>query len=166
MREKNTFFTLLMGKEWHEWKPEQEYDMIATTFKCTICNKEVKTDDLGQYLNIDFYRDLSGFQIIKEYMEKNLPEVWEEYLEWANEIIPDHYTFTQGVNIILSLDNLLTYLLEHKEEWGWVGCPDLEITTDLGKQVCANWTEYCAHCEVLGKVKSPALLFAEGKEER
>ena len=103
------------------------------------------------------------FFIAKDFMEKKMPKVWEDYLDLLhnmNNFNPDSnsdFPYTFGFNNQLTLDNLLTYLLENTEMWGYEKCPE-----------CYNFlcTPDCPICKGTLKVKSPALLFAEGKEER
>jgi len=160
LEEKNKFFTLLMGKCWHDFPLiEDGFDAdYHSLWRCPQCNVKLGAQ-LPYYDRHDFYHDLSGFQIIKDFMEKNLPKVWEDYLE--SFFLPRTRTYTDTFSEQLSLDNLLDYLLEHKE-WGWVGCPKC----GGDKQIRGVFDIYdCPVCNSNGKVKHPALLFAEGKEE-
>ena len=120
-KDKNKFWTLFVGKEW---------DINVVDFHT------------GMHLitHPDFYHDLSGFQIVKEHIEKEMNTVWEDYI-W--HVLDDGLLRLQDqVNQLLSLDNLLDYLLENTEKWGYT----FGITEKTVE-------------------KHPALLFAEGKEE-
>jgi len=167
--QKNTFWDKLIGNHRHEWK----ITPCLGKWKCdcgeVFYSKLIPPD---RYPNFDYYRNLSGFQTIKEWMEKEMAEVWECYLRWCYDYSPHEgsiWDLTPVLNSILSLDNLLTYLLQPEvvKEWEYMGgkceisaCPTLS-TIDM-IFTCSKYDKgICS-----GKVKHPALLFAEGKEER
>lgn len=112
------------------------------------------------------------FFTVKSFMEKELPVVWEEYLEWcrltctfpAYKVVSQH---TIIFNKQLDLTNLITYLLENTEGWGWVMCPDYNPPRDsdwwFGCWNSSNKQKAC-DCDN-GKVKHQALLFAESLKE-
>lgn len=107
----------------------------------------------------NYYADLSGFQIVKEYMESKWPMLWERYLDdcFTTPIASDIF------NAQLSLDNLLTYLMEHTDRWGWKECP---YCFDGQIDNIDNF-EPCSYCNGTGKVKTDALVYMESlKEER
>jgi len=138
LEEKNHFLTLLIGKCWHEWESRWHY------WQCRKCKKR-KTYGLS-IVPFDYYRDLSGFQIVKEYMETHMPKVWSKYLDHQNKVEAYKFGSLKGLlNAILNLDNFIAYLLEHTE-WAYFDYPDYQ--TGEARQG-----------------KHPALLFAEGKEE-
>jgi hypothetical protein len=172
LEQKNKFFTLLIGKCWHEWKPYEMDNYHFDKIQCSICGVIINSSYSPPPW--DFYASLSGFQIIKEHMEKEFPEVWEEYLEWcrltctfpAYKVVSQH---TIIFNKQLDLTNLITYLLENTEGWGWVMCPDYNPPRDsdwwFGCWNSSNKQKAC-DCDN-GKVKHQALLFAESlKEEK
>lgn len=80
------------------------------------------------------------FSEAKEYMEKEQAELWEHYIFESFSV---NASETEGLNRVLDLSNLITFLLEHREEWGWVE----EYSPPMNME----------------KVKHPALLFAEEK---
>jgi len=164
LEEKNKFFTLLMGKCWHRLEHIKtakrtssgkrypfEYD------KCIYCGKSNS--------NPDYYSDLSGFQIVKEYMEKEMNTVWEDYI-W--HVLDDGLLRLQDqVNQLLSLDNLLDYLLQNKEEWAYTEKRVCEYKDNCGGPCVELMTTVNMYCkDGIICEKHPALLFAEGKEER
>lgn len=111
------------------------------------------------------------FFIAKDFMEKKMPKVWEDYLDLLhnmNNFNPDSnsdFPYTFGFNNQLTLDNLLTYLLQPEvvKEWGWVECEYCKA--DAIYDPINNPTR-CPKCGGTERVKHPAPLFAEGKEER
>jgi hypothetical protein len=111
----------------------------------------------------NYYADLSGFQIVKEYMESKWPMLWERYLDdcFTTPIASDIF------NAQLSLDNLLSFLMENTEMWGWEECEYMKewprILPNGGsaffcEKQCKDKPINCNG----GKVKHPALLYAEG----
>jgi hypothetical protein len=154
LEEKNHFLTLLMGKCWHDQRP--------FSYVCHKCSSSKP--------NIDFYHDLSGFQTVKDFIESQMAETWEKYLRWCYDYSEHEgsiWDLAPVLNAILSLDNLITFLLEN-QEWAWKECPSCNgktivgITTDIYH---GGINIYCGYC-VAGKVKHPerykALEFAEG----
>jgi hypothetical protein len=98
-----------------------------------------------------FHTD-SGFFAVKSFMEKELPDVWEGYLSDTvqREFYYDGYDrYTTTFNAQLNLTNLITFLLDNQEGWAWKEC-----TACTGKDKPINCNG--------GKIKHPALLFAEG----
>jgi hypothetical protein len=159
LEEKNKFWHLFRGKCWHEWEAKH-YSWDSRYGEVTLydCKKCKITDGEGKMPY--YYKDLSGFQIIKEHMEKELPEVWERYLTMYLNNPPvypkrrQYNKFTIAHNKTLSLDNILDYLLENTEEWGWEECTEHRV----------GWPDKCK-CRGTRKVKHPALLFAESLKE-
>lgn len=98
--------------------------------------------------------------VVRKFMEKEMPEVWDEYLLKTL----DEYEFDSAIlNDVLSLDNLLTYLMEHTDRWGWKECP---YCFDGQIDNIDNF-EPCSYCNGTGKVKTDALVYMESlKEER
>jgi hypothetical protein len=105
----------------------------------------------------NYYADLSGFQIVKEYMESKWPMLWERYLDdcFTTPIASDIF------NAQLSLDNLLSFLMENTEMWGWKECPNYGH-----KNYCKLVCLIHGNCRINGKVKHPALLYAESVKEK
>jgi len=95
------------------------------------------------------YFGTAGFFSIQNFMERELPEVWNQYLYETHGNV---WLSTKGwkrydviLNAMLDLDNLLAFLLEHTE-WAYFDYPDPQ--TGEARQG-----------------KHPALLFAEGLKE-
>lgn len=108
----------------------------------------------------DFYSKWDYFFMVKDFMEKEMPEVWNQYLYETHGNV---WLSTKGwkrydviLNAQLSLTNLITYLLDNQEWWAWKPCG--------GILPCAmepvRLELHCVGCEVA--VKHPALLYAEG----
>lgn len=175
LEQKNKFFTLLIGKCWHEWS----WTLEGQIAKCWLCgqlrnfNHSYKSEQTAQltFSNPDYYASLSGFQVIKEHMEKELPLMWACYHWWClKERLPETL---EDIEIILlgdliqmnkrflDLDNLLAYLLQNTDGWGWKICP-----TCLGTPRVEWSNNVCPRCNGTGKVKHPALLYAESVKEK
>ncbi len=121
------------------------------------------------------YHYHNSFEEIKSFMEKEWPDLWEEYIKThieglsiactmamkMNEKLQDN-AFTLLLTNILNLKNLITFLLkkEQVEKWGWVEkycahCRKGEVQMHL--------THPCEKCGAIGgRVKHPTLLYAEG----
>ena len=143
--------TMWQGKPIESWSLEEK-----NIFFDKLKGREI--EGLANYFGT------AGFFSIQNFMERELPEVWEGYLEWTNELIPDHYTFTQGLNVVLDLSNLITYLLDNQEGWAWKECTACTGNGDISEN-SIHWgvdKVTCPVCNGKGKVKHPALTFAEG----
>ena len=154
--EKNHFLTLLIGKCWHG---KYTTDGYSSWKQCLAC-KEILP---RYYSNPDYYHDLSGFQTVKDFMESQMAETWEKHLLFVASNVNTECKkrlqyklyFTKVFNAQLSLDNLITYLL-NGTEWAWKECPcPPEFQGD--KEI----VRICPYCGDLGKVKHPALTWAE-----
>jgi len=161
--EKNHFLTLLMGKCWHEWKYEGQ---------CKYCGA-ARWHGRASYLqecawakNENYLSNLYGFQTVKSFMEKNLPEVWEGYLQYHIDWIDyEEIKATNTLSAWLDPTNLITFLLDNQEGWAWKecgvckgdSCPHWGIV-NVGELMSLQWYG----CLTAGKIKHPALLFAEG----
>jgi len=155
----NKFLTLLMGKCWHEW--EKHFSGIYY-WTCKHCGLEAPQLKLNPDLpppNPDFSTP-EGFFEAKEYMESHMPEMWIKYLAYINKITA--YKFgglRQFLKDVLNLSNLVAFLIQHKEEWGWVECPDCKGT---GRSLTKRPDPYPFVCETChmkqGKIKHPALV--------
>lgn len=123
---KNKFLTLLMGEKWYEWS-------------------EV------QYHGCDFNPDhLSNPLPVIRFMEKEMPEVWNEYVaSFMCTVYCDRTIATRALNFILDLNNFILYLSEDRE-WGSMECEG-GITKDG-----SAWG---------GIIKHPALIYLEGCDE-
>lgn len=156
--EKNHFLTLLIEKCWHEWEEHREGG--SYWYQCKFCG-------VSDSININFfYADLSRFKIIKSFMEKNLPEVLEGYLQYHIDWIDyEEIKATNTLSAWLDPTNLITFLLDNQEGWAWKecgvckgdSCPHWGIV-NVGELMSLQWYG----CLTAGKIKHPALLFAEG----
>jgi len=161
LEERNHFLTLLMGKCWHEW--EEHREMGSYWYQCKLCG-------VSDSINMNFYADLSRFEIIKSFMEKELPEVWERYLGKHHEkayyacLYNEDKPFTKGFDAQLDLTNLIIFLLDNQEGWAWKECTACTGNGDISENSIRWGVDKitCPECQGAGKVKHPALLFAEG----
>ena len=97
------------------------------------------------------------FFTVKAWMEKNMPEEWEEYLG-AVPNQPERRMFAKIFNIQLDLSNLVTYLIENRG-WGWRECPTYYNSTSCYE--CEGETG----CNRRGKILHPTLVWWD-KEEK
>lgn len=111
--------------------------------------------------------------VVRKFMEKEMPEVWEEYLFCTTHSRGGHGCESCGAwefdaylfDKLLSLDNLLSFLLSNAEEWGWKECQMCKGRGWYNQTIQGEGTVgiYSMPCKCnTGKVKHPALLFAEG----
>ena len=114
----NKFLTLLMGECWHEWKPTSGHVAYTNTpthrYDCVKCGKIVFS--WKETKEIDH---LSNPLPVIRWMEKEMPEVWEDYVD--SQFVLFRYDKKEAyecLNKVLDLSNLITYLSEHRE-WGW-----------------------------------------------
>lgn len=113
----NKFLTLLMGDKWYEW-PEIQYH--------------------GCNFNPDH---LSNPLPVIRWMEKEMPDEWEEYVDYCFVLFRyDKREAYECLNKVLDLNNLITYLSEHRE-WGDKECPE-------------------------GKIKHPTMIYPESEEDK
>jgi len=113
------------------------------------------------------YFGTAGFFSIQNFMERELPEVWEGYLSDTvqREFYYDGYDrYTTTFNAQLNLTNLITFLLDNQEGWAWKECTACTGNGDISKNSIRWGVDKitCPECQGAGKVKHPALLFAEG----
>ncbi len=166
---KGEFWGLLTNYHYHKIKNLSiiEGGRIITSPKCN-CGYEALTDG-GLFAHIQvsniYFTSPHIFFNVKDFMESKMAETWEEYLENTGCNIAERYggnpLASKLFNAWLSLDNLITFLLENTGEWGWVECPQKCVNGAV-----ANWDEVviCAVCVGTGKVKHPALTWAEELE--
>lgn len=115
---------------------------------------------------------IDKFWYVKKYMEKEMPEVWEEYcIHIANEIHNiwltggEKYTASRRLHAQIDLNNLVTYLSEYQEEWGFKECADW-MNEEISPACCNN-CEYekkglTVHMASYGCfIKHPALVYLE-----
>ncbi len=167
LEEKNTFYDALTGN--HRHKGIVYPDGQVSIYKCA-CMVHQSIEPL-ECLNYDYYEDLSGFQTVKDFMESQMAETWEKHLLFVASNVNTECKkrlqyklyFTKVFNAQLSLDNLITFLLDNTG-WAWKECPGTGYIRGCNYPKCIKTeSQYCKN----GKVKHPALTWAEGlKEER
>jgi len=111
-----------------------------------------------------FHTD-SGFFAVKSFMERELPEVWEGYVD--EEFILFRYDKREAHKCLdntFNLSNLIQYLLDNQEGWAWKECTACTGNGDISENSIRWGVDKitCPECQGAGKVKHPALLFAEG----
>ena len=122
---------------------------------------------LAKLINMSYdeffvFSSISKFRNVKEYMERNMPEVWEDYLSLVFEL---PLSQKDTLNYILDLNNLVTYLSEYQEEWGFKECADW-MNEEISPACCDN-CEYekkglTVHMASYGCfIKHPALVYLE-----
>ncbi|MEN6320708.1 MAG: hypothetical protein ABFD82_18370 [Syntrophaceae bacterium] len=110
---------------------------------------------------------ISKFWYVKGYMERNMPETLDTYLRLTCKgLLPKGkerdiaYWDIETLNYVLDLNNLVTYLSEHRE-WGI-------------KEVCSEFNrwhnpcpQFCNKCDDgSGTIKHPALVYLEAQCEK
>jgi hypothetical protein len=141
----NKFLTLLMGKCWHE------PDIKSQTYVDDLYKEDWQNPD-----------QLSNPLSVIQWMERNMPEVWEDYLSLVFEL---PLSQKDTLNYILDLNNLVTYLSEYQEEWGFKECADW-MNEEISPACCNN-CEYekkglTVHMASYGCfIKHPALVYLE-----
>ncbi len=156
LEEKNHFLTLLIGKCWHE-PHSNAYDIIP---HCKHCGTS------SMWTNgVLIQPQLTIVPTIKEFMEKELPEVWEGYLREIFAVRGNvGFNLPIKVNKLLDLTNLIAFLLDNQKGWAWIRCDACTGNGDISEN-SIRWgvdKVTCPVCNGTGKVKHPALLFAEG----
>lgn len=166
-QEKAHFFTLFIGECWHEW--EWKNELFSGFYECK-CGEQVfvKYADGHQPKNIE-----PTFSDIKAFMEKERSELWEEYLDScaisvtkadSESPIGFDIRWTDMLQNILNLDNLLSFLWENREEWGWKECSECKgIGHSAYIDLVSGETKPlgCETCNGTGRVKHPAYIYLE-----
>ena len=160
----NKFLTLLMGQCWHEWKKIYLTNNHTVNSNPTLVCKYCDIDRVGN----DNPDHLANPLPVIRWMEKEMPEVWEEYLEFRFHLVhSDMDSYAKDISGILDLRNLVHYLIENPT-WGERECPHVkadnaavEITgKHLNLQPAVPNGEICAYCSGTGRIVHPALWFA------
>ena len=129
LEEENHFLTLLIGKCWHDQRP--------FSYVCHKCSSSKP--------NINFYHDLSGFQTVKDFMESQMAEMWTKHLDHEQKRVAYRFGGLKDLlNSWLSLDNLITFLLDNQDEWGWIKRDDVKLTEGFKvetKHPALTWAE-------------------------
>lgn len=157
---KNKFLTLLIGECWHEWEWKPK-DGDIHIYECAKCGLRVG----GRPQHPDH---LSNPLPVIRWMEKEMPEVWNEYVaSFMSTVYCDRTIATRALNFTLDLSNLITYLSDHRE-WGEKECPHYIQSRHSSSAECAlKGTERCKNeCEDTGIIKHPALKYMEAEDEQ
>jgi len=156
----NKYLTKFIEKCWHKIK--EDYDVFVDGFpiKCLMCGKEWNSlPFLSNFPNPNFFSP-ADFDILKKWMEKEQPGLWERYLyrNFTWDIKPLQ-TCSEKISDILNPRNLVEYLLSDGivEEWGWVEC---KINGGCFAECIDN--HRCKPTE--HKAMHPALEYAAGLE--
>ena len=147
----NKFLTLLMGGCWHQWSIQGDYN------RCIHCKELVPE---GEHSN-----HLSNPLLVIRWMEKEMPEVLEEYLCHISEVT---VTNIDWIEEVINLRNLVDYLWEHTEApflWGFIPCPSFPDCMSGETDKCDFPDKGCeGNGEVRGHIH-PALQFLRSIKE-
>lgn len=119
--QKSHFLYLVMSPTgcWHKWGEFPTGFKGTCFFKCVVCGE--------RYLipNPDYFNNLNGFGIVKNWFEKNQSKLWKEYIKSIADCV---WPALRIFNDQLDLNNLITFLLRPTqiEKWGWVGTHKLK----------------------------------------
>jgi hypothetical protein len=119
--------TLFMGRCWHEIK--EDYDIFIGGFpiKCLVCGKEWYSLSLtSNFPNSDFFSPAIFITELKPWIEKEKPELWDDYLQYIAEgiwnnwgengsILDNCLLYVEILNNQLNPRNLLQFLWNTKE---------------------------------------------------
>ena len=111
----NKFLTLLMGECWHEWYWKPTSAWSDKVYLCTLCGERSEKVYLPDHLS-------NPLPVIR-WMEKEMPTEWSDYLTFVFEL---PLSQEDTLNYILDLNNLITYLSEHRE-WGGITMKRKEV---------------------------------------
>lgn len=155
----NKFFTLLMGECWHEW---QEIFLTNNHTVSSVASLRCKHCETDKYFATENYDHLSNPIPVIRWMEKNMPEVWESYLDHIRDVQHEERTeydtaptYTDFLILALDLRNLVDYLWEN-QEWGEKKCDS--CISGISESSYAH-TKYCPICHGTGKIIHPALQY-------
>jgi len=98
------------------------------------------------------FSTISGFEKVWRYVEKEHPGLWKDYccIQAGDSHGIAWLTFYNTIN----LDNLLTFLEQNKDEWGWEECP--LCCPPIYDDDCSKY-----ECDGIGKIRHPALRYLE-----
>lgn len=111
--------------------------------------------------HIDGGMNQVSFPEVMTYMEKEKPEMWEEYLEWIRSL-PLGYPEILFLKAILDLSNLFTFLDKNRDKWGWKKCPvmdGIDCDPHCGPESSVKFTDRGCY------KKHPALEYLEKEGE-
>lgn len=130
----NKFLTLLMGGCWHQWSIQGDYN------RCIHCKELVPEGERPDHL--------SNPLLVIRWMEKEMPEVWGDYL---GETFLPVWSYQEFINKVLDLRNLVQWMKEHGDEWGEKECPT--ACNDMLEFKCCQKDNYC---HGTGRITRPA----------
>lgn len=133
------------GKPISEWTLDEKNHFL-TLLICAEWDLREKIDEFHWWHgHPNYYHDLSGFQTVKDFMESQMAETWEKYLVATEYRIifenGDNPCAVELLNAWLSLDNLITYLLDN-QEWALFEYTDYQTgEARQGKHPALTWAE-------------------------
>jgi hypothetical protein len=132
----------VMGICLHEWINSEDPDEW-TTVVCEKCKMEShRLDDLYGVNQFSAFAP-GGIWQWKSYMEREMPTVWRMYCE-NTYFVKENTFIDQIVSSILNPRNLVEYLYDNLDRWGWEECPD----KNYGDGICI--TDSMLDCPVEG----------------
>ena len=177
-QEINKFLTLYVKNYipmyiWHETK----ITVIEERYVVCTCGAIFEIDDIERHferMNQNFFEQHTFIEVLKPLMEKVMEkekvELWEEYLRFVTkEHVWDCNTYSvmryvDLLNKWLNPYNFVEFLLLNKvtKKWGRVECSKCDGTQ---KNYEPTPHALCQQCGGKGKVKHPALEYAENLKE-
>ena len=154
----NKFLTLLMGQCWHEWKKIYLTNNHTVNSNPTLVCKYCDIDRVGN----DNPDHLANPLPVIRWMEKEVPEVWEEYLEFRFHLVhSDIDSYAKDISGILDLRNLVRWLIENPT-WGEEICTENNRPLDCcqDRDECKLQVKTYDGKSCLGKIIHPALAYA------
>jgi|GEM_PF-5797037 len=151
-REKvNEFLAKVMNIEC--WKHEYSTDYAEEP--CTKCGER----DAQNFSA--FNGDRLNHEVI-DYLEKEMPEVWEEYIRNTAEVTD---TWVELLDKWINPFNLAEWLSNNRESWGYTGC----LNFDCQDGYCCNPSyvkTVCPLCYGTSRIKHPAFIWLEEEEKK
>ena len=144
----NKFLTLLMGECWHEW---QEIFLTNNHTVSSVASLRCKHCETDKYFATENYDYLSNPLFVIRWMEKEMPEVLNGYVDGIFVTYRDERWGSECLMEALNLKHLVVYLLLHPE-WGEKECPQVNCQSDE----CRENPE----CNGTGRIIHPALQWA------
>lgn len=123
---------------------------------------------LAKLINMNYdeffvFSSISKFRNVKEYMERDMPVILDNYYQYM-WVECRYNSYTDTMNDILNISNLVSYLKEHRE-WGVKQC--LFYAPNCGGEFKCKADLKHPECDC-GVFKHPALLYLEqeGEDEK
>jgi hypothetical protein len=138
----------VMGVCWHE--PSFEDDNICA--KCGFsANGYDYKDKLDDYQFSAFTPD--GIWRWKSYMEREMPAMWNDYLGMSHDY-GSHVNLwdTEVLNNQLNSHNLVQYLFDNLDGWGYKQCPVCKGSVMVRVDSNDCYSVMCVNCSSTGKV--------------